>query len=118
MKKVLPFYLLVLFFFNVSAQHTCAPTHLPQSPEEKAWQEALEQKYQLQYGNLSNSFLLNDYTIPVVVHIIHSNGPENISDELVQQGIDYLNASLANNAPYNSSIGVTTPFQLCLAQVY
>ncbi len=32
-----------------------------------------------------------DYTIPVVFHIIHNNGPENISDEQVRDAIRVLN---------------------------
>lgn len=33
----------------------------------------------------------DEYIIPVVVHIIHSNGPENISDEQVYSAIEILN---------------------------
>ncbi len=51
-------------------------------------------------------------TLPVVVHIIHNGGPENISDALVQQGIAHLNAAF--NASFGT--GVNTEVQFCLAQ--
>ena len=37
-------------------------------------------------------------TIPIVVHIIHQGGPENIPNAQVQTAIAYLNAAFANSA--------------------
>ena len=54
--------------------------------------------------------------IPVVVHIIHNNGPENISDAVVQQGITHMNHAFANEAPYAQVNGVDIGIQFCLAQ--
>ncbi|MBK7936869.1 MAG: HYR domain-containing protein [Lewinellaceae bacterium] len=51
-------------------------------------------------------------TLPVVVHIVHNGGPENISDAQVQQGIAHLNAAF--NASFGT--GVNTEVQFCLAQ--
>ncbi|MFL5728695.1 MAG: choice-of-anchor L domain-containing protein [Cytophagaceae bacterium] len=56
------------------------------------------------------------YTIPVVVHIIHNNGPENISDATVQQGIQDLNDAFAQHSPYNGPNSVNVGIQFCLAQ--
>ena len=36
----------------------------------------------------------NKKIIPVVVHIIHDDGPENVSDEVVQEAIDALNRNI------------------------
>lgn len=47
-------------------------------------------------------------TIPVVVHIIHQAGPENISDAQVQNAISNINAKFAAS-PFNQ-------IQFCLAQ--
>jgi len=47
-------------------------------------------------------------TIPVVVHIIHQSGPENISDAQVQTAIANINAKFAVS-PFNQ-------IQFCLAQ--
>jgi len=51
-------------------------------------------------------------TLPVVVHIIHNGGTENISDAQVQQGIAQLNAAF--NAGFGT--GSDTEIQFCLAQ--
>jgi len=55
-------------------------------------------------------------TLPVVVHIIHNNGPENISNATVLAGIQHLNEAYANTGYYNPATGVNTNIQFCLAQ--
>lgn len=52
--------------------------------------------------------------IPIVIHIIHNNGPENISDAQVSQGITDLNTAFANG--YGASGGINTNIQFCLAK--
>lgn len=54
-------------------------------------------------------------SIPVVVHIVHNNGPENISDATVTQGIADLNQAFANTGPYAQTNGVDIGIQFCLA---
>lgn len=45
------------------------------------------------------------YTIPVVVHIIHNNGPENISDSLVHSALAEVNRNYsATNAGWLASL--------------
>lgn len=82
-----------------------------------------------QLGYLQNELIINTtiqnsltqnrgggtLTIPVVVHVIHNNGPENISDAQVVAGIEDLNAAFANNGFYASADGVNTNIQFCLA---
>ncbi|MBC7848846.1 MAG: hypothetical protein H7Y31_03880, partial [Chitinophagaceae bacterium] len=55
-------------------------------------------------------------TLPVVVHIIHNNGTENISDAQVLSAIQHLNEAYANTGYYDPSDGVNTQIQFCLAQ--
>lgn len=55
-------------------------------------------------------------TIPVVVHIIHNNGPENISNQQVLTAIADLNQAFANNGGYTNPSGVNTNIQFCLAK--
>ncbi len=55
------------------------------------------------------------YELPVVVHIIHDNGGENISDALVQTGISDLNDAFANQGYYDKGIGTDTQISFCLA---
>lgn len=54
--------------------------------------------------------------LAVVVHIIHNNGPENISDAQVLKGIQDLNLAFANTGYYDPSDGVNTGIQFCMAQ--
>jgi PKD repeat protein len=56
------------------------------------------------------------YVIPVVVHIIHDNGPENISDDDVKLGIRHLNEAFANIGAYDSTNGVSIGIEFCLAK--
>lgn len=55
--------------------------------------------------------------IPVVVHIIHQNGAENMSDAAVTAAMDELNLRFANAAPFYDSTGVDVEIQFCLASV-
>ena len=58
----------------------------------------LRQEFERIQNNLDISSLRstsdNKKIIPVVVHIIHDDGPENVSDEVVQDAIDALNRNI------------------------
>ena len=58
----------------------------------------LKQEFERIQNNLDISGLRstsdNKKIVPVVVHIIHDDGPENVSDEVVQQAIDALNRNI------------------------
>ncbi|MGB8192350.1 MAG: M43 family zinc metalloprotease, partial [Chitinophagaceae bacterium] len=54
--------------------------------------------------------------LPVVVHIIHNNGAENISNAQVQTAIQHLNEAFANSGYYDPADGVNTQIQFCLAK--
>lgn len=56
------------------------------------------------------------YVLPVVVHIIHQNGAENISDTQVLQGINDLNEAFANINYYDQNTGIDTQIEFCLAK--
>lgn len=55
-------------------------------------------------------------TIPVVVHVIHNNGVENISDSQILNGIQHLNDAFANSGNFSDPNGVNVNIQFCLAQ--
>lgn len=44
------------------------------------------------------------YIIPVVFHVIHNYGPENISDAQLKDGLDIVNKTFRKQHPNNSSI--------------
>ena len=60
--------------------------------------QSLKQEFERIQNNLDISSLRstsdNKKIIPVVVHIIHDDGPENVSDEVVQEAIDALNRNI------------------------
>jgi len=81
---------------------------------------------ELEQNQLINKYLLanqnaggqkSTYTIPVVYHIIHNNGPENVSDATILQSLAELNDRLENLAPFNSNIGVDMDLEFCLATI-
>lgn len=57
------------------------------------------------------------YIIPVVVHVIHIGGQENISDDLIKSQIDVLNEDYGHYGPNNNdSRGADTKIRFCLAK--
>ncbi|REJ84323.1 MAG: hypothetical protein DWQ33_03185 [Bacteroidetes bacterium] len=55
--------------------------------------------------------------IPVVFHVIHQNGPENVHDSVLIKEIDALNAYFSNSGPFYDSTGTNVNIQFCLASV-
>ncbi len=66
-------------------------------------------------GNGSNEEFVADYTLPVVVHIVHQNGVENISDAQIFQAMQDLNDAFENVGYYDQGTGVNTQIEFCLA---
>ena len=54
--------------------------------------------------------------VPVVFHIIHNNGVENIPDAQVHAALAHMNEAYANLGAYDPLTGVSTGIQFCLAQ--
>lgn len=55
--------------------------------------------------------------IPVVFHIMHNNGPENVQDSVILNSLNELNLRFQNAAPYFDSTGNNINIQFCLATV-
>ncbi len=55
--------------------------------------------------------------IPIVFHIMHNNGPENIADSVVVNALTELNLRFQNAAPYFDSTGNPVNIQFCMASV-
>ena len=56
------------------------------------------------------------FTLPVVFHIVHQGGSENLSEGRVLEGLKHANEAFANQAYYDPSTGVDTRIQFCLAE--
>lgn len=81
--------------------------------------QLLENKLERQWANHVHSprrSMPPPYTLPIVFHIVHDNGPENISDADVLQSLEYTNQAFANTDYYDQGTGVTTGVQFCLAR--
>lgn len=55
--------------------------------------------------------------VPVVFHVIHQNGPENVSDSVLQAELLALNQYFSNSGPFYHPNGVDIGIQFCLASV-
>jgi hypothetical protein len=53
--------------------------------------------------------------IPIVFHIIHEGGPENIADSIIINEVNVLNQRFSNTGNYNYVDGINTNIQFCLA---
>lgn len=133
MYKPLFLFVLLVFASSTSAQLNIASPDGQNTPQERCLADEMHQKLLAsdpQFAARQAAFdaevrhrLLSGMagaersviTIPVVVHIIHDNGPENISDAQVIQGIAYLNAAYSNTGYYDQGTGVDTEIQFCLA---
>lgn len=125
--------LLLLCFLNTTAQiqmHWCGSDKMRQknfndNPQTKYRNDSIENALLLSVtqnnqtkraggdGTLPTPQQI--YTIPVVVHIIHNNGVENISDAEVVAGIQYLNDAFRNVGIFDPNTGVDTEIEFCLA---
>jgi len=79
--------------------------------------QKLEEKiYQLNNETINTGTELKSFqTIPVVVHIVHNSGPENISDNQVAKAMQYLNEVYANTGYFDPTTGVDVEIDFCLA---
>ena len=121
------FFSTLLLFGQSSVQNDLKPDDNSYCATDILQQKLLEQNPDLQKEidireafykdaiQASEKTLTPPYTLPVVVHIIHENGAENIPDAQVQQAIDWLNESFSNTGYYDQSTGLNTEIQFCLA---
>lgn len=56
------------------------------------------------------------FTLPVVFHIVHQNGPENLTNADIQLAMQRLNDAFANLNYYNQGTGDDAMIQFCLAR--
>lgn len=57
---------------------------------------------------------LTEYSVPVVFHIVHQNGAENIPDSDVHDAMRLLNDAFSNAAPFASPRGVPVGIRFCM----
>ena len=73
--------------------------------------------YITQSRNTSVSTERTTLSIPVVYHILHQNGPENVPDSVIMQSLNEMNLRFQNAAPFNNIGGGVANIEFCLASV-
>lgn len=94
--------------------HTCGTDHAQEklfleNPSIKAAYELEQAEFQLEYEDFLSSWSPGDrstYVVPMVVHVVHLGGPENISNEQIYNAVEQLNLDFSAS---NTDIGLTIP---------
>ncbi len=128
MSIILRSYILIgiVFFFTkgpfVQAQHLCGTDEMHQELQKKASQRLRHTRAEelilnnTLYPKQAKTTSEEDYVIPVVVHVIYNGNVGVVSDAQILKGIQHLNESFANAGGYDTSRGVNTHIQFCLAK--
>ncbi|MBK9256988.1 MAG: VCBS repeat-containing protein [Saprospiraceae bacterium] len=99
----------------------CAFDLLLQDEKLESVYNHIEKNSKISYENFisqitSQRSVSNDVVIlPVLIHIIHNNGEENISDQQVIKGINLMNDAFRNRGVYYTPDGTDTGIEFCLA---
>ncbi len=102
MKRILLYFGILALSASVNAQNSeislenwCTTAHRmnammdnPQQAQSLANDELIRQQEALNPPNVPKGTI---YTIPIVFHILHNNGPENVSEEQIYNALDVIN---------------------------
>jgi hypothetical protein len=103
--------------------------HFRSNPEDRKNFEASQAKFQQEFmanrearANANGKIAATEYTVPVVFHILHQGGPENISDQTIINAVQWINGDYAKThgdasltaAPF-SSLYIASDIKLMLA---
>jgi hypothetical protein len=123
-KISLAIYIFLILIYDCQAQNIHCGLSMQNSYQASqsaniAHQELLLNNLAYQYLQQNVGNMINGSTveIPIVFHIIHEGGPENIADSVLINEINVLNQRYANTGNYNYTDGVNTNIQFCLASV-
>jgi len=98
-------YISVLTFFTNSAFGQCMTDYYRnEAKKNNPVINTLEQTFYDNVTQVSNTQRATKYIIPVVFHVIHTNGPENISQAQIENQIKILNEDFSFNNANKSAI--------------
>jgi PKD repeat protein len=120
MRKLISAITLLLAVENTYAQQNTEPCYFDHSVRHADYIQKSEQTLQelLKQQAVLKAATSNIKIIPVVVHVIHNGGTENISDTQIQSQIDVLNEDFRKIPGSNGDgNGVDTEIQFCLANI-
>ena len=108
-------------FFAVAQNNTCGTdafnTQLKERYPRAAVNEAEQNQLLYNYLLQQNGTPKTTYDIPVVFHIVHQNGPENLTDQQIIDAVTECNERLANMGVYYDEFGHAATYRLCLASL-
>ncbi len=112
-------FILLGVFERSSAQMICGSD--PYNRNLLKDQSLLARSYQIKeswisYNRKASKAKEDVYTLPVVFHIIHKKGSDNIPDAQVLEAFRILNDGFANTAEFDQGSGVDTRIKFCLAK--
>lgn len=118
LNKSILLFLLVLASKSMTAQNFRCGFDLvrDENPDQRVQEETFNQEVR-RYLKGASGTAKSTLTIPVVVHIVHQNGPENIGDASVVSALDELNERLANSGTFYDASGNDAGISVCLASV-
>ncbi len=117
LRKLFPLILLVILSLNSYAQYLSGDMFL--KPADAANFNAINKAWSKYQRSPEANKKANEqvFVLPVVFHVIHQNGPENLSDAEVIQALQTLNDGFANANFYDQGSGINTNITFCLAHV-
>jgi hypothetical protein len=116
---------IILFFSKINiAQNNFCGTSSSNSNQMNMKASALQREmqlnelaYQYMQQNVGQVNSGSTVEIPIVFHIIHQNGPENIADSVLITEVMRLNQRFSNTGMFNYADGVNINIQFCLASI-
>ncbi|MEM1357613.1 MAG: M43 family zinc metalloprotease, partial [Bacteroidota bacterium] len=101
--------------------HDCPATHfytrlLRENPKLQEVDRALEADWSQQTERPASQKSAPPYTLPIVFHIVHENGAENIGNDDILRSLEFTNQAFANTDYYDQGTGANTQIQFCLAR--
>lgn len=116
MKYAITLTLIWLSVVLLAQDYGCATMEILAAQDQASFDAMNEQLYKY-LQNKRSTKRDSIITLPVVVHVIHQNGAENISDAQIHQGIQHLNEAFTNEDSYDRGTGVDTKIRFCLAKI-
>lgn len=117
----------IFFLITLSSTWGQQSPCMVETLHERAFQDPILRQHHADWEDAASSVLsrkpvgqqhkgISSTVIPVVFHLVHQNGPENLSRAQVEQALAWLNEAFANSGTFDRGGGADTGIRFCLAQ--
>ncbi len=106
--------LFVLCLVLASVKHTTAQQFCGTDLKTRWETPEFYQAYANEVSNANKSTA--PYYVPIVFHVVHMGGPENVADTFVHRLLNELNQKFSNTGYYHHASGNAVNIQFCLAE--